>query len=119
MDVVLPVQVLLLDPERALHAAVFVHPVPERAGMGLKIVAGPGPPTLEFAFGLFMQVRAAVKCNLGSSFTKNGLQLDVSALKSDPGTMCKRRSRKAPPAKLWTGRKCAIKGLFGPSRSSY
>jgi len=33
--------------------------------MGLKIVAGPGPPSLEFAFGFDMQVRAALKCILG------------------------------------------------------
>ena len=30
MDVALPVEMLLLDPERALHAAVFVHPAPKR-----------------------------------------------------------------------------------------
>ena len=65
MDVVLPVEVLLLDPERALHTAVFVHAVPERAVMGLKIVAGPGPPALEFALGFDVQVRAAVECVLG------------------------------------------------------
>ena len=29
------VEVLFLDPERALHATVFVHPVPEGAVMGL------------------------------------------------------------------------------------
>jgi hypothetical protein len=65
MDVVLPVEVLLLDPERAVHFAVFVHPVPERAGMGLKIVAGPGPPAGKFALGFDVQVRAALKCILG------------------------------------------------------
>ena len=65
MDVAHAVEVLLLDPERALHLAVFVHPVPERAVMGLKIVAGPGPPALEFALGFDMQVGAAVECVLG------------------------------------------------------
>ena len=65
MDVAHAVEVFFLDPERALHAAVFVHPVPERAVMGLKTVAGPGPPALEFALGFDMQVRAALKCILG------------------------------------------------------
>ena len=65
MDVALPVEVLLLDPERALHAAVFIHSVPEWAVMSLKTVAGPGPPACEFALGFDMQVGAAVECVFG------------------------------------------------------
>ena len=65
MDVAHAVEVLLLDPERALHAAVFVHPVPERAVMGLKTVAGPGPPAGEFALGFDMQVGAAGGMHFG------------------------------------------------------
>ena len=82
-------------------------------------------PTAMLAHNVDQSVRAACRSGRsrnafwGSSFTKMGLQLDVSDLKSDPGTMCKRRSRNAPFAKLWTGRKCAIKGLFAPSRYSY
>jgi hypothetical protein len=33
--------------------------------MGLKIVAGPGSPALEFALGFEVKVRAAVECILG------------------------------------------------------
>ena len=76
MDVALAVEVLFLDPERAAHAAVLVHPVPERPVVGLKTVAGPGPPAGEFALGFDVQVGAAEECVLGSSFTKNGLQLE-------------------------------------------
>ena len=65
MDVALAVEVLLLDPERALHAAVFVQSVPERAVMGLKTVAGPGPPARKFALGFDVQVGALVKCVFG------------------------------------------------------
>src|SRR4030095_6442122 len=65
MDVALPVEVLLLDPERALHVAVFVHPGPEGAVMSLKIVAGPGPPARKFALGFDMQVGALVECIFG------------------------------------------------------
>ena len=65
MDVALPVKVFLLYPERALHAAVFVHPVPEWAVMSLKTVAGPGPPAREFALGFNMQVGALLECIFG------------------------------------------------------
>ena len=65
MDVAHAVEVLFLDPERALDAAVFVHPVPERPVMGLKTVAGPGPPAREFALGFDMQVGAVVECIFG------------------------------------------------------
>ncbi len=59
------VEVLLLDPERALHLAALVDPVPERAVMGLKIVTGPGAPALEFALGCDVQIRAVVECVFG------------------------------------------------------
>ena len=65
MDVAHAVKVLLFDPERALHFAVLVHPVPERAVMGLKTVAGPGPPARKFALGFDVQVGAVVECVLG------------------------------------------------------
>ena len=65
MDVAHAVEVFFLDTERALHFAVLVHPVPERPVMGLKTVAGPGPPALEFALGFDVQVRAAIECVLG------------------------------------------------------
>ena len=65
MDVAHAVKVLLLDPERALHFAVLVHPVPERPVMGLKIVAGPGPPARKFALGFDVQIGAVVECVFG------------------------------------------------------
>ena len=65
MDVAHAVEVLLLDPERALHFAVLVHPVPERAVMGLKTVADPGPPAGEFALGFDMQIGAVAECVFG------------------------------------------------------
>jgi hypothetical protein len=49
MDVAHAVEMLFLDPERAMDAAVILHPVVERPVMGLKIVAAPGPPAREFA----------------------------------------------------------------------
>ena len=45
------VEVLFLDPECAADAAVILGAVPERPVMGLEIVAGPGPPPLEFPLG--------------------------------------------------------------------
>ena len=65
MDVAHAVEVLLLDPERALHLAVFVDPVPERPVMGLKTVTGPGAPTLEFALGFDVQIGTLAECILG------------------------------------------------------
>ena len=65
MDVALAVEVFFLDPERALHAAVFIHSVPEWAVMSLKTVAGPGPPARKFALGFDMQVGALVECIFG------------------------------------------------------
>ena len=62
MYIVLAIEVLLLDPEGALYAAVFVHPVPKGPVMGLKIVAAPGPPAREFALGFQMQIGAVIEC---------------------------------------------------------
>ena len=65
MDVAHAVEVLLLDPERALHLAVVVDPVPERPVMGLEIVAGPGAPAREFALGFDVQIGAVEECGFG------------------------------------------------------
>ena len=65
MDIVLAVEVFCLDTERALDAAVFVHPVPKGPVMGLKIVAAPGPPAREFALGFQMQIGAVIECVFG------------------------------------------------------
>ena len=65
MDVAHAVEVFPLDPEGALHLAVFVHPVPERAVMGLETVAGPGAPALEFALGFRVQIGTMVECIFG------------------------------------------------------
>ncbi len=59
MDVAQAVEVLFLDPEGAADAAVVLDLVPERADMGLKAVAHPGPPARELALGRDMQVGAA------------------------------------------------------------
>src|SRR6185436_4365935 len=61
MDVAHAVEVLLFDPERALDAPILVHPVPERAVMGLKAVAGPGPPAGKLALGFDVKVGAVVE----------------------------------------------------------
>ena len=55
---------LLLYPERAADAAVILHPVPERAGMGFEAVAPPGQPAGEFAVGGDMDARAIVEGGL-------------------------------------------------------
>ena len=65
MDVARAVEVLVLDPEHALHLAVFVDPVPEWPVMGLEIVTGPGAPAGEFALGFDVNVRALGKCSFG------------------------------------------------------
>ena len=65
MDVAHAVEVLLLDPERAAHAAVVLHPVPERPVMGLEIVAAPGPPAGEFALGFDMEIGAVEEGGFG------------------------------------------------------
>ena len=64
MDIALAVEVLLLDPEDALHLSGLVHAVPERPVMGLEGVAGPGAPALEFALGFDMHIGAEVECVL-------------------------------------------------------
>ena len=91
MDVALAVEVLFLDPECALHAAVFVHPVPERPVMGLKLVAGPGPPALKFALGFDVQIRMAIiECVFGKLVSRKMAFLwGVSPLKSDPPPISK------------------------------
>ena len=65
MDIAGAVEMFLLDPERAAHAAVVLGPVPERAVMALEIVAAPGPPSLEFALGGDVQVGAVPVCGFG------------------------------------------------------
>src|SRR3982074_3977826 len=65
MDVLHAVEMLVLDPEGAVDLAVVVHPVPERPVMGLKIVAAPGPPALEFAFSADVQIGAVEECGFG------------------------------------------------------
>ena len=63
MDIAGAVEVLFLDPEGALHAALVVDPVPERPVMRFEIVAGPGQPAGEFALGTDMQVGAVEECS--------------------------------------------------------
>jgi hypothetical protein len=65
MDVAHTVEMLFLDPERAMDAAVILHPVVERPVMGLKIVAAPGPPAREFAGGFDVQIGAVEECGFG------------------------------------------------------
>ena len=65
MDVAHAVEVLFLDPECALHLAVFVHPVPERPVMGLEIVTAPGAPALEFALGFDVQIGSLKEYGFG------------------------------------------------------
>jgi hypothetical protein len=45
--------------------AAVVHAVVERAVMGLKIVAAPGPPALEFAGSFDVQIGAVGECGFG------------------------------------------------------
>src|SRR5258705_13080665 len=65
MDVAGAVEMLLFDPEHALHLTVFVHPVPERPVMGLEIVPGPGAPAGEFALGFDVNVGTLGECSFG------------------------------------------------------
>ena len=65
MDIAHAVEMLLLDPEGAAHAAIVLHPVPERPAMSLVIVAAPGSPTGEFAFGADVQVGSVKECGFG------------------------------------------------------
>jgi hypothetical protein len=58
-----PLRCFFLDPEGALHAAMVVDPVPERPVMRFEVVAGPGPPAGEFAFGTDMQIGAVEECS--------------------------------------------------------
>jgi hypothetical protein len=44
---------------------LIVHPVVERPVKRFKIVAAPGPPTLEFAICLDMQIGAVEECAFG------------------------------------------------------
>src|SRR3954469_12968768 len=86
MDVALAVEMLLFDAERAAYAAVVIHPVPERAVVGLKPVAAPGSPAGEFALGFDMQIGAAQECRIGRIVhLKNAFGCSVTAVKSDPG----------------------------------
>jgi len=62
MDVAHAVEMFVLDPEGALDAPLVVHPVVERPSVRFKIVAAPGPPALEFACCLDMQVGAVEEC---------------------------------------------------------
>lgn len=48
MDIARTIQVLLLDSEGTPDLAVRFHSMPERAGMGLVVVADPRTPTNEF-----------------------------------------------------------------------
>ncbi len=65
MDIALAVEMFFLDPERALHAAVVAHPVPERPVMGLEIVAAPGSPAGEFALGFDVDAGLLGECRFG------------------------------------------------------
>src|SRR3954469_14741801 len=65
MNVARAVEMLLLDPEYALHLAMFVDPVPERSVMGLEIVAGPGAPAGEFALGFDVNFGELGECGFG------------------------------------------------------
>jgi hypothetical protein len=65
MDIPSTIEMLFLDPERASDAAVVLHPVPERAIVGLKGVAAPGAPSRKFALGADMQVGSVKECGFG------------------------------------------------------
>jgi hypothetical protein len=65
MDIAHAVEVLVLDPERATHAAVVVHPVVEWAIVGIEVVAAPASPTPEFVLGFDVQIGAVEECGFG------------------------------------------------------
>jgi hypothetical protein len=55
-----------------VDAAIVVHPVVERPVMGLKIVAAPGSPALEFASRFGAQIRAVEECGFGQGIQAIG-----------------------------------------------
>ena len=65
MDIAHAVEVFLLDPEGAVDAALIVHAVAKRPVMGFEVVAAPGSPAGEFAFGLHVQIGAVEECGFG------------------------------------------------------
>src|SRR5947209_6109902 len=97
MDVARTVEMLLLDPEHALHFAALVDPVPERTVMGLEIVTPPGAPAGEFALGFDVDAGENGECRFRELVHGFRPYCGSSALKSDPGGMCKRRSQPASP----------------------
>ena len=65
MNVACAVEVLLLHPERAAHAAVVLHPVPERPVVGLEIIPAPGSPARKFALRADVQIGAVEEGGFG------------------------------------------------------
>src|SRR6185312_707568 len=114
MHVSRAIEMLLLDPEGAEDAAVLLHAVPERPVVGFKGVTAPGAPALEFTFGADVQVGAVAECGLGK------IVHGKRPSREEQGPLNPIRGRCANPpsawrhAKLWTGRKWAVKGLFRP-----
>ena len=73
MDIAHAVEMLFLDPEGALHAAMVVHPVPERPEMGLETVAADFQVAAgELTFGFNVQIGAVVERGLGKLVHENG-----------------------------------------------
>ena len=117
MDVVRAVEMLFLNAEGTADGAVLLHPVPERSIMGFEIVAAEGAPAGKFALGADTQIGAVQKSRFGQVVQAGGLYLGNKILKSDPRLPCKPACLHGLPAKLWTGRKRAVKALFRPRRS--
>jgi hypothetical protein len=112
MDVPGAVEVLFLDPEGAADAAVRLDPVPEGADMGLKTVANPGSPALEFALGGDVEVGAAGRGRFGQFMQGNGPSI-AGLLPLNP--ICPRCAIPVPAApgrKTWDSGKMRHKGLF-------
>src|SRR5690349_7638885 len=111
------VEMFLLDPERAEDAAILLHAMPERPIVGLEGVAAPGAPAFELPFGADVQVGTVAECGLGKLVHGNR----PSGKKQRPLNLIRGRCANPPRAwgyaKLWTGRKWAVKGLFRPLRS--